>query len=265
MGYIMFMDESGDHALDSIDRSFPIFCLAGCIFESDYYHHVARPQVDAFKMRFCDSTKVIIHSRDIRKWEGSFSFLHDPQKREGFYQALNALMGQLEYRILAIVIPKTALLCRYGSAARHPYHLSLEFIVERYSMMMRRLGGNATGYILAESRGRVEDRLLDEEYQRLQEHGSAYQTDLSNITGLWMEKKAANIVGLQIADLSAYPIAAKVLRPDKEQKAFDVLEGKIDAAPPSKGGSILGYGLKVFPQPTFEHYLRWGSKTQRGP
>ena len=80
-----------------------------------------------------------------------------------------------------------------------------------------------------------------------------------------MQKKAANIVGLQIADLSAYPIAAKVLRPDKEQKAFDVLEGKLDAAPPSRGRTFLGYGLKIFPQPRFEHYVLWGPKTQRGP
>ncbi len=123
---------------------------------------------------------------------------------------------------------------------------------------MRRGGSKTTGYILAESRGQLEDGLLDEEYGRLREYGSAYQADLTNITGLDGKAGASNIVGLQIATLSAYPIAAKVLRPDKEQLAFDVLKGKIDAAPPSKGGAILGYGLKIFPQPTFEHHLLWG-------
>ena len=265
MRYIMFMDESGDHSLSSIDENFPIFCLVGCIFESAYYHHIARPRVDAFKKRLCGSTQVILHSRDIRKWNGSFSFLHDPKKRGSFCQASNALVGQLDFTILAVVIQKRALLTQYGGAADHPYHLSLEFIVERYSLMMRRRGKKRTGYILAESRGRVEDRLLDEEYERLHEYGSAYQANLTNITGLWMRKKAENIVGLQIADLSAYPVAAKVLRPDKEQKAFDVLEGKLDAAPPSKGDTILGYGLKISPQPTFEHDSLWGPKTQRGP
>ena len=80
-----------------------------------------------------------------------------------------------------------------------------------------------------------------------------------------MEKKERNIAGLQIADMIAYPIAAKVLRPGAEQKAFDVLQPKIDAAPRHKGSYLLGYGLKVFPQPTFEHYLLWGPKTKRGP
>ena len=73
-----------------------------------------------------------------------------------------------------------------------------------------------------------------------------------------MEKKTANIAGLQIADLVAYPIAAKVLRPDLEQKAFDVVIGKLDKASASKGSGILGYGLKIFPQPTFEHYNVFG-------
>jgi len=43
-----------------------------------------------------------------------------------------------------------------------------------------------------------------------------------------------------------------------EQKSFDVVIGKLDKAPASKGGGILGYGLKIFPQPTFEHYNAFG-------
>ena len=29
--YVMFLDESGDHSLDKIDSSYPMFVLAGCI------------------------------------------------------------------------------------------------------------------------------------------------------------------------------------------------------------------------------------------
>ncbi len=42
-------------------------------------------------------------------------------------------------------------------------------------------------------------------------------------------KKAESIAGLQIADLAAYPIAAKVLRPTHPQPAFDVLFPKINS------------------------------------
>jgi hypothetical protein len=262
MNFALFMDESGDHNLRSIDQNFPVFCLVGCIFERDYYHRIVRPRVDAFKLRFWNTTQVILHSREIRKHHGVFSFLDNENRRQEFYEALNDLMRGLECTILAVVILKQAHLNEYGLQARHPYHLSLEFILERYSLMMRRRGIGGTGYILAESRGEREDHLLKAEYQRLREGGTFYQ-DLSNITGFWMEKKAKNIVGLQIADLVAYPIAAKVLRPEVEQKAFDALLEKIDAAP--QDGSFLGYGLKIFPQPTFDHYLLWGSKTEREP
>lgn len=256
MDFVLYMDESGDHNLRSVDAHFPVFCLAGCVFERRYYHRVVRPRVDEFKMRFWGTTDVILHSRDIRKHRGPFSLLGDEDQRREFYDALNRLVRELDFTVLAVVILKGPLLHRYGQWARHPYHLSLEFILERYSLVMQRRGSQSTGYVLVESRGRHEDQLLKEEYHRLSATGTSYQ-ELHNITGFWMEKKAANLAGLQLADLVAYPVAAKVLRPSIEQRAFDVLEQKIDAAP-GAGRCLLGYGLKIFPQATFEHYGLWG-------
>jgi len=262
--FVLFMDESGDHNLCNIDPNMPVFCLAGCGFESSYYQSVVRPRVDAFKIRFWGTTDVILHSSEIRKHRGAFSFLGDRPRRQAFYQACNGLIQGLEFTILAIAILKRPLINTYGAWARHPYHLSLDFILERYSMLIRRRGLSNRGYVLAESRGKTEDKLLKEQYRRLCRVGTEYQS-LSNLTGFWMRKKEANIAGLQIADLVAYPIAAKVLRPGAEQKAFDVLEEKIDAAPRHKGCYCLGYGLKIFPQPTFEHHALWGPKTKREP
>ncbi|HCB35264.1 MAG TPA: DUF3800 domain-containing protein, partial [Candidatus Taylorbacteria bacterium] len=37
---VMFLDESGDHSLDKIDASYPMFVLAGCIFDFEYYTNV---------------------------------------------------------------------------------------------------------------------------------------------------------------------------------------------------------------------------------
>jgi hypothetical protein len=254
MPYALFMDESGDHNLKSIDNYFPAFCLAGCAFEREYYKTVARPAVDTLKMRFWGMDHIPLHSRDIRKHRGPFTFLGDEEKRQDFYAAINRLMEELDFTIIAVVILKNEHLNQYGTAALHPYHLSLEFIMERYSMLMRRRSKTTEGYIMSEARGKNEDTLLKNEYNNLKRFGTEFHRDMSNIKSFWMEKKEANIAGLQIADLIAYPIAAKVLRPDAEQKAFDILVGKIDAAPANKGGSILGYGLNIFPQPTFDHY-----------
>jgi hypothetical protein len=252
------MDESGDHNLESIDKTFPAFCLAGCVFEREYYKQVVRPTVDALKQRFWSRTDVILHSSEIRKHRGIFSFLGNADKRQEFYEAINQLISTMDFTIIAVVILKKAHLDHYGDGARHPYHLSLEFIMERYSMLMNRKGNNIEGYMMAESRGLKEDTLLKNQYFNLKRFGTRYQPTLGNISSFWMEKKTANFAGLQIADLVAYPIAAKVLRPDLEQKSFDVIIKKLDKAPANKGGGILGYGLKIFPQPTFEHYNAFG-------
>ncbi|NOH04721.1 MAG: DUF3800 domain-containing protein [Chloroflexi bacterium] len=254
MPYVLFMDESGDHNLENIDPNFSAFCLAGCIFERDYYKNVVRPSVEGLKNRFWGRTDVILHSSDIRKHRGAFSFLGSVDKRQEFYEAINDLLAGLDMTILAAVILKKAHLSHYGDGARHPYHLSLEFLMERYSMMMRRKAKNVDGYMMAESRGVNEDHLLKNEFFNLKRFGTRFQTDFDNVTNFWMEKKKANIAGLQIADLVAYPIAAKVLRPDLEQRSFEIVSGKLDKAPASKGGGVLGYGLKIFPQPTFEHF-----------
>jgi len=263
--YIMFLDESGDHNLANIDPGFPVFCLTGCIFEHDYYHQFVRQKVDDFKQHWFGTTEVILLSRDIRKHQGAFTFLGNESRREEFYNALNGLLSGLAFTIVAVVILKRTHLQEYGGRARHPYHLSLAFIMERYSMMLRRRAANNTGYIIAESRNPNDDRLLKDEFQRVRHQGTFYQSDLANITTMWMEKKKANIIGLQIADLAAYPIAAQVLRPDVPHKSFLVLRPKIDAAPEHKGRKILGYGLKIFPQPSFEHLEYLEQKTEGEP
>ena len=39
--------------------------------------------------------------------------------------------------------------------------------------------------------------------------------------------KAANIIGLQIADLIAYPIACHIMWPERPNPAFDIIKGNI--------------------------------------
>jgi len=50
-----------------------------------------------------------------------------------------------------------------------------------------------------------------------------------------------NIIGTQMADLAAYPIARHVLVPTKPNPAYEVIKGKFYVGP----GNVRG--LKVFP------------------
>ncbi len=96
----MFLDESGDHSLTKIDDQFPIFCLAGCIFDEVEYRQDSKAKVDSFKLRYFNSTDIILHSREIRKCEPPFNILLNKNTKQNFYTDLDNLMSELPYTIL---------------------------------------------------------------------------------------------------------------------------------------------------------------------
>ncbi|MAT45177.1 MAG: 3-deoxy-D-manno-octulosonic acid transferase [Anaerolineaceae bacterium] len=250
--FVLFLDESGDHDLKRVDPNFPFFCLAGCAFEREYYKNVARERIDMLKIKFWGHTDVIFHSREIRKREGDFYILMDPEIRTAFYSEINALMDELDFTLFSVVIDKGKHLKKYKDRAEHPYNFAFEMLMERYSMYLFKKGGS-NGYVLAESRGRNEDDLLEEVYEYLYDLGNYYSGNYKNVTSLGFKKKVENINGLQLADLVAYPIARKVMAPDQKNLAFDVLKDKFH----SNGRRKIGCGLKIFPdQRGFERIFK---------
>ena len=96
--------------------------------------------------------------------------------------------------------------------------------------------------VVLEMRGRREDDALELEFRRV--------CDRQNYRGLALNleahfvSKAANVPGLQLADLIARPIGRHVLDPAQPNRAYDVIERKLRRCP---GGKTAGWGLKVFP------------------
>ena len=146
---VMFLDESGDHSLIKIDNQFPVFCLAGCIFDESEYQQNSKAKIDAFKIRYFNNTEVILHSREIRKCEPPFNILLNPVAKKSFYADLDNLMASLPYVILASVILKNELKNQYSDPA-NSYSLSLQFIMERFLYYLEE--NNDAGYISVESR-----------------------------------------------------------------------------------------------------------------
>ena len=64
-----------------------------------------------------------------------------------------------------------------------------------------------------------------------------------------MASKKVNSSGLQIADLVARPIGNHVLKPEQNNRAFEVLKYKFYSAKgrSGAGNDYKGYGLKIFP------------------
>lgn len=242
---IMFMDESGDHSLDKIDPSYPMFVLAGCIFDFDYYSNVVEPEINKLKLKHFGKIDVILRSYDIRKQKKEFACLVDMTKRTAFYEDLDKFIKTTDFKIIAAAIRKDKLKNQYRTPD-NPYHLCLRFILERAIMYLGRTDEKLIFRI--ESRQTHNDEKLAEVYEgfRNKDQGMFKMDEIqAKLVDLSFNQKSQNIIGMQIADLVAYPIGKWVLDNSKENKAFEIIEKKFHKS--YKSSSYLNYGLKIFP------------------
>jgi hypothetical protein len=240
MPLMVFIDEAGDHSLDPVDRDFPVFVLVFVLCDQEDYTNVLLPSFTRFKVKHLGHDGVILHSRDIRKAVGDFAFLQVPARRETFYAELNELMTQAVFQLIAVAIRKQSHKERYGKACRNPYELALEFGMERLKSYLDEVGQKQVT-LLAEARGKNEDDALRLAFLQLLKHGSYYHDFKSIDFELKFVSKRANVLGHQIADLCAYPIARHVIDPKKSHRAFEIVRTKFIDRPGWR------HGLKIFP------------------
>jgi len=243
--YIVFLDESGDHNLEKIDKTYPVFCLAACIVDFDYYRRTVEKEVDELKIEHFGTREIILRSYDIRKQKGQFSSLVDMYKRTAFYESLDEIMAKLDYKVIAAVINKEKLKTSYKTPS-DPYDLCFRFILERMCMYIGR--ENNTAILRIESREGHNDKILAEDYEEFRNTGNRMipaKEVRTKLVDLSFNQKSQNIAGHQIADLVAFPIATKVLNHKRQNQAFEVIESKLHTKPGTK--QYLNYGLKVFP------------------
>ena len=241
----MFLDESGDHNLSVIDPQYPLFVLGGVIMDSSYVRDVLTPRMLAFKRELFNDERLVLHTADITRNRNGFEKLKDSGFRTDFYLRLNALMAELEYRVVACAIRKDWHLSRYGMAALDPYLMSLDILVERFCMDVGDVEDG--GFIVAEKRGPTLDHELELAWLNLKIQGTRYMRATQverRIQGLSLKGKDANLAGLELADLVVTPIGRHVLgKPDRDDYA--IVEQKYRRSP---SGRIDGYGLVVLPK-----------------
>jgi hypothetical protein len=240
--YIVYVDESGDHGLVSIDEQYPIFVLSFCIFHKKNYSERIVPELMKLKFETFGHDSVILHEHSIRKKTGYFEKL-GKNSRELFLHELTEVISSSDFKLIAVVVDKRRLKKQYTSPS-HPYHLAMEFGLERLYYLLQQLGqADFLTHVIFEARGSPEDRELEEEFMRVRSGDNKFKKPLPfeiEIVG-----KKTNSGGLQLADMTARPIGLSQLRPDQPNRAFTVLKSKFYKGP---RGSIEGYGLKTFPQ-----------------
>ena len=243
MNYYLFLDESGDHGLSKIDPGFPVFVLAGVLFQSDNYMALGK-DIIALKDSIWPGKKVILHSSDIRKCEKEFVVLFNHDIKAAFYNELNNIIISHPYTIISTAVHKYEYNKKYGKIGEDIYQVSLSYIIERLVFYMDDIAGPKNVSIYIEKRGKKEDALLATHLQKVLARGTFYVSSerLNNlIRGFKFHDKQQDIIGLQIADLIAYSIARHVIDPRRANPAFDLFNCKF------YWKNNIRYGLKVYP------------------
>lgn len=283
--YRLYIDESGDHSYGKkelrrltvskdrkmiVDASFEHYpelesdtkrylSLTGCIISAEYYRTVFQPKFEELKQKHFPHNPdepVILHRKDIINRKGPFWRLRDSVYEKSFNESLLLYLNQMEYTLITVVIDKKAHIERYEHFAYHPYHFCLAAMLERYCGLLHFY--SAQGDVMAESRGGAEDRQLKDAYRYVHHSGTQYRKSdfFQNVLTsgeIKLKTKAANIAGLQIADLLAYPLKQEILIEDNRicqsdgevfgQKLCDEVQDKYNKQQYS--GKVYGYG-KVF-------------------
>lgn len=237
--YIVYVDESGDHSMTSINKDFPLFVLAFCIFEKEKYSKSAVLKLKEFKFKHFGHDMVVLHENEIRRDKGWFKILNSKGKKEAFLEELTQIISDEDFTIIATVIQKDRLFAH----GKNPYDMALKYCMERtYKFLLSKNEHEKTTHIVVEQRGKNEDEELELEFRRVCD-GYNYQ-NMRFPFEIVLANKMSNSAGLQLADLVARPIGLSVLKPEQTNRAFEALKSKFHK---NDSGKVEGVGLKVFP------------------
>lgn len=216
--YRLYFDESGDHTYHVADDPAKRYLgLTGIIIEVEYYRTTFQPALEALKQKHFPHSPdepIILHRKELLNRSGPFGRLREPGAVAAFNADLLNFFESQQYIVITVVIDKRSHVERYGQAAFHPYHYGAAAMLERYCGFLNFY--NAQGDVMGESRGGQEDRRLKEAYHTVFVAGTLwrdarfFQRALTS-GEVKLKPKSANIAGLQIADLLAFPSKQEVL------------------------------------------------------
>lgn len=240
--FVIYADESGDHSLEHIDKTYPVFVLCLCLFRKRHYVKKIVPEIQNLKFEWFGHDAVILHEREIRKKEPPFEFLNRRDLYERFMSQLNSILAGARIAIVASVIDKRRLKDEY-LFHDNPYHLALGFCIESAFQFLESRGqADRVSHFIFERRGPKEDNDLELEFRRITGGQNILHKKLTNFEIRFVDKRA-NSAGMQLADLTARPIGLRIVRSEQPNRAFDIIERKLVSGAGKKGIRAL----RLFP------------------
>ena len=176
MKYRMYIDETGNHDMKHVDEPNHRFLgLTGIICTLNAVMEYLIDELEEIKRRYFPydpDNPPILHRKDLIHKKYPFSSLRDSHIEYRFNSDIMNLLRDFDYKVISVVIDKKEHRDRYTIWRFHPYHYCLQVMLERYILFLE--SNNATGDVMAESRGGREDRQLKESFQRLMNTGTDY-------------------------------------------------------------------------------------------
>lgn len=258
--YRLYIDEFGTDDLTCLDQeNHRYLSLTGVIVHLDHVDAVLNPLIREIKNSIfeCDpDERIHLHRSDIVRRKKVFGQLNDNAKRERFDGMVLTMFGNVEFKVVTVVIDKFEMTRRKHWQQQHPYHYLLEILVEKYVQFLDRHG--TIGDIMPEARQGKKDKHLQDEFTQIWGNGTRFlgadriQNRLK-AKSLKFRRKTDNISGLQLCDMLAHPSHLFVRQQNGHEvnlskfanQICDLLvEQKYDR---SKAGLISGYGYKYCP------------------
>lgn len=210
----LYIDESGDHTykhLDNLDTRY--LGLTGVLIRTEFYDKHVQPDLEVLKRKFFrydpDNPPILVRSaiKHRKRW---FYVLQDEALNNRWEEELLNFISGLKGNamVFTVVMDKKKHVDDYPTRTFDPYVYSLAVLLNRVRGFLVQKTEHAD--IIAESRGRVEDRQIMKAYVDLREVGSYYGNTGEYYQKAYPEKelivrrKDNNVAGLQLADVIAF-------------------------------------------------------------
>ncbi len=208
LAYRVYIDESGDQRYNNVDRlDRRYLALTGVVVHQDYYREHLQPNLERLKRKhftYDPDDPVILTRSHILKRQRWFGVLANPARKSAWDKDILSFVHDLPAQVFTVVIDKLTHFKSFTGSAWDPYDYSLAVLLNGIRGFLSVKGDQAD--IIAESRGKREDRQLQQAYLAMLRYGSgaatgsdyraAYPTGAIKII-----RKSQNIAGLQLADI----------------------------------------------------------------
>lgn len=247
VNYILAVDESGVTHISSEQSKW--LSLAGVAIDLSDFEEISN-NIMSLKNKYWENgmfyhKRVVFHSRDILKRQKAFCYSGLPDYKN-FKSDLYTIISELPIQVISSNINKEKLVSSY-SIPYPTYNLAVEFMIERYVMLLERK--NKVGVMVFESRDNKEDGNILELVNKLLSNGNNYVSKerfKNRIKGVFFNKKQTedftkSYWALEIADLCSNSIYNYLRSVNSE--IFPLIENKFIGYP-----AYEGRGMKIFPK-----------------